>query len=104
MEIFGIQRALDQDHYLGLPLLFGRSKAKELRSIKEVCSKMQNWKGRLLSQAERAIMIQVVGQAIPLYAMSCFKLPKGFVHELNMLFAGYWWGDLGAKRKIHWKR
>ena len=49
-------------------------------------------------------MIQVVGQTIPLYAMSCFKLPKGFVHELNMLFAGYWWGNLGAKRKIHWKR
>ena len=48
-------------------------------------------------------MIQAAGQALPLYAMSCFKLPKGFLHELNMLLAGFWWGDVGTKRKIHWK-
>ena len=21
-----------------------------------------------------------------------------------MMFAGYWWGDIGPKRRIHWKR
>ena len=49
-------------------------------------------------------MIQAVGQAIPTYAMSCFKLPKEFLHELNMIMAGYWWGDSGSKRMIHWKQ
>ena len=67
-------------------------------------ARMQSWKSRLLSQARKAIMIQAVGQSILLYAMSCFKLPRGFVHELNMMFAGYWLGDIGAKRRIHWKR
>ena len=104
MEILGIQRALDYDHNLVLPLLFGMSKTKELKSIEKVCFRIQNWKGRLISQARRAIMIQEIGQVIPLFAMSCFKLPKGFIHELNILFVRYWWGDLGAKRKIHWKR
>ena len=33
--ILGIQRSMEHDSYLGLLLLFGRSKAKELRYIKE---------------------------------------------------------------------
>ena len=35
MRVLGIQRSMEQDCYLGLPLLFGRSKEKELRNIKE---------------------------------------------------------------------
>ena len=50
MEILGIQRSIEKDCYLGLPLLFGRSKAKELRSIKErIRAKVNGWEGRLLS-------------------------------------------------------
>ena len=105
MQILGIQRSLDEEKYLGLPLLFGRSKGRELRSIKDrIWAKINSWKGRLLSQAGRAVMIQAVGQSIPLYAMSCFKLPRGFIHELNMMMAGFWSGDMGDKRRIHWKR
>ena len=48
-------------------------------------------------------MIQVVRQSISLYAMSCFKLLRGFIHELNMMMAGFWWGNMGDKRRIHWK-
>ena len=91
MQILGIQRSLDQEKYLSLPFLSGRSKGKELRSIKErVWAKIQSWKERLLSQVGRAVMIQAVGQSIPLYAMSCFKLPRGFIHELNMMMASFW--------------
>ena len=35
--------------------------------------------------------------------MSCFLLPKSFVHKINMLMAGFWWGDNNGKRKIHWR-
>ena len=35
-EVLGIQRSMEHDCYLGLPLLFGRSKAKELRCIKDM--------------------------------------------------------------------
>ena len=49
-------------------------------------------------------MIKAIGQSIPIYAMNCFKLSKNFVHELNMMFVGYWWGETGTKRRIHWKR
>ena len=35
MNALNIHRPLDDDSYLGLPLLFGRSKARELRVIKK---------------------------------------------------------------------
>ena len=72
-------------------MLFGKSKAKELRCIKEkLWSRIRGWNERLLSQVGRATMIQAIGHAIPMYAISCFKLPKGFLHDLNMMFAGFW--------------
>ena len=72
-------------------MLFGRSKAKELRNIKKrLWLRIQGWNVRLLSQAGMETMIQAIGQAIPLYAMSFFKLPKGFLHNLNMMLAGFW--------------
>ena len=42
-------------------------------------------------------MIQAIGQAIPVYVMSCFKLPRGFLHELSMMLVAFWWGDKGSK-------
>ena len=39
----------------------------------------------------------------PLYVMSCFKLSRGFLKDLNMMLAGYQWGDKCSKRRIHWR-
>ena len=76
-----------------------------MRSIKErIRAKINGWEGRLLSQAGRAVLVQAVGQAIPVYSMNYFKLPSGFLQEINMMLAGFWWGDVGTKRKMHWKQ
>ena len=64
-KVLGINISMENDSYLGLPLMFGRSKTKQLRSIKEkLWSRVQNWNDRLLSKAGRVVMIQAVGQAI----------------------------------------
>ena len=39
-----------------------------------------------------------------MYAMSCFKFPKSFVNELNMIISKFWWGARWDKRDIHWLR
>ena len=41
-------------------------------------------------------------QAIPTYTMCCFKLPLGLCHEIEKLIRGFWWGQRGDRRKIHW--
>ena len=40
---------------------------------------MQGWKEKLLSQADKEIMIKEVVQFIPTYSMSVFHLPIGLL-------------------------
>ena len=41
-------------------------------------------------------------QAIPTYSMSCFKLPKGLIKEIEIMIRKFWWGYSGDSKKVHW--
>lgn len=47
-------------------------------------------------------MLKSVIQALPVYTMSCFTLPKGLCQELTNQMAKFWWNDDGKESKIHW--
>ena len=64
--------------------------------------KLQGWEGKLLSQARREVFIKSVIQAIPSFAMGCFKIPIGLCNEIEVLIRKFWWGERGNRRKIHW--
>ena len=34
--------------------------------------------------------------------MSCFKLPRGLIKELETLIRKFWWGYDGTNKKVHW--
>lgn len=34
--------------------------------------------------------------------MSCFKLPKGLIKEIEVLIRKFWWGYRGEHKRIHW--
>ncbi|KAM1025390.1 hypothetical protein FF1_038489 [Malus domestica] len=44
----------------------------------------------------------LVAQAIPLYVMNCFLLPRFFCDDLNKMVARFWWGGSDDERKIYW--
>ena len=48
------------------------------------------------------MLIKSVIQVIPTYTMSCFKLPKGLIKDLEILICKFWWGYGGDSRKVHW--
>ena len=101
--ILGVPAICRYEQYLGLPAFVGRAKKQIFIYIKErVWKKLQWWKEKLLSQAGREVLIKSVIQAIPTYTMSCFKLPKGLIKELEILIRKFWWGFSGGDRKIHW--
>ncbi|XP_057992300.1 uncharacterized protein LOC110673946 [Hevea brasiliensis] len=78
--------------YLGLPISGGRSKCKALSFLKaRVVSNLQGWQTKYLSMAGREILIKAVIQAIPSYVMSVFKLPSGFIKEIQQLTSKFWW-------------
>ena len=85
-QALGVSEIKQYEKYLGLPSFVGRRKKASFNFIKE-----KVWR-KLLSQAEREILIKAVVQAIPTYTMSCFKLPIGLCNELESLIRKFWWG------------
>jgi len=75
-----VKTMMSHTRYLGLPVVFGRSK-KEFFSfvIDRVWKKLKGWKERYLSRAGKEVLIKAVAQAIPSYIMSCYKLPEGWL-------------------------
>lgn len=56
-----------------------------------------------MSVAGREKMIKSVAQAVPTYAMSCFKLQDSICKEIDSGIAHFWWGGNDRDQKIHWK-
>jgi hypothetical protein len=56
----------------------------------------------MLSHAGKEILIKVVAQAIPTYAMGCFDLTKGLCDEISSMIGRFWWSQQDNEKKIHW--
>ncbi|KAK8936483.1 hypothetical protein KSP39_PZI011748 [Platanthera zijinensis] len=41
--------------------------------------------------------------SIPAYVMSCFRLPKSLIAEINSILAGFWWVGNNERRCLQWK-
>ena len=90
------------EKYLGLFPVVGRVKKRAFNEIKNrVFRRLQGWKEKLLSQAGQEVLIKAVIQAIPTYAMSCFKFPVGLCADLSSMATRFWWGQRGDEQ-IHW--
>ena len=102
-NLFGTTQTTQFEKYLGLPPVIGRAKRRAFNDIKDRIWKcLQGWKEKLLSQAGREFLIKAVIQAIPTYAMSCFKLPTALCTEICSMANRFCWGQKGNERKIHW--
>ena len=102
-DILGVDIVEKHEKYLGLPMYLGKKRTETFSFIKEkLKKKIEGWQGKLLSSAGKELLIRVVAQALPSYAMSCFLLPKEFCDSLHQLCAKFWWGSSPKKKKIHW--
>ena len=97
---FGAQVIKQHEKYLGLPSLVGRNKKNSFKE--KLAKKLAGWREKLLSNAGKEILIKVVAQAIPTYAMSCFKIPNSLCEEMTSLMRNLWWGQQKEERKMTW--
>ncbi|CAN0846303.1 LINE-1 retrotransposable element ORF2 protein [Linum grandiflorum] len=92
-----------QDRYLGLPTLFQRSKNQTFKFLEDkLRTKLAGWKGALLSQAGKEVLIKSIASTFPIYTMACFKLPVFLCKKFDSLIANFWWGKQFGRRPIHW--
>ena len=74
-DTFGAQIVQQHEKYLGLPPMVGRCKKKAFNCIKDqVGRKIAGWKGRLLSNVGKEILIKAVVLATPTNTMNYFML------------------------------
>ncbi|XP_062175976.1 uncharacterized protein LOC133881026 [Alnus glutinosa] len=91
------------EKYLGLPILVGRSKMRSFEGIlSRVRKKVDGWKEKFLSQAGKEILIKAVVQAIPMYSMNIFQLPKKLCSNLNSIMSRFWWGRSEGVKGLTW--
>uniref|UniRef100_A0A803NWD5 Reverse transcriptase domain-containing protein n=1 Tax=Cannabis sativa TaxID=3483 RepID=A0A803NWD5_CANSA len=90
--------------YLGLPQCLSRSKHHSFSFLKDIVSSvLHSWHSKCFSKAGKEILLKVIIQAIPAYAMACFQLPVKLCKEIEGVIARFWWGSSRDSRKIHWK-
>lgn len=99
----GIESEGGESKYLGLPECFKGSKIKLFAYLKErLGRRISGWHARTLSQGGKEVLIKAVGSALPVSAMSVFKIPKTVISTLSNALASFWWSNVEHKRKIHW--
>ena len=77
--------------YLGLPECFSGSKVEMLAYIQDkMKGRMSGWYSRFLSQAGKEVILKSVAMAIPIYVVTCFKLPKTTCNNLKSAKAAFW--------------
>ena len=103
LEILGPMQDSQHSKYLGLPSIIGKSKNEVFAKIRERFGrKLAGLKEKLLSIGGREILIKAVTQAIPVYTMSCFQLPKGLCDDIEGMMRRFWWGQHGQESRIAW--
>ena len=94
MAVVEITMEARNEKYLRLPVYMGRSKEKTFAYLKDrVWKRIQGWKEKLLSKTGKEILIKVMAQAIPSYAMSCFDLTKTPCDDIMKMICHFWWAQ-----------
>ncbi|KAL0316155.1 UNVERIFIED_CONTAM: hypothetical protein Sradi_5493700 [Sesamum radiatum] len=91
-----IRRENKMELYLGLPSKVACSKKDLFGTIRDrVWRRISGWNEKLLSQAGKEVLIKSVIQAIPAYAMGCFRLPTTLLSEIQGMVAKFLVGEQG---------
>jgi hypothetical protein len=83
------------EKYLGLPSHVGIERSDCFQHLVDhLCQIINGWNEKNLSMGGKEILLKAVAQAIPTYAMSVFKIPKGIIKAILAAIARYWWGRM----------
>ncbi|GAA0139843.1 hypothetical protein LIER_01312 [Lithospermum erythrorhizon] len=71
--------------------------------IRRVEERVRGWKGKLLSQVGKKVLIKSITSAIPNYVINYFQLLRGTIDNLNSVMAKFYWASSEGEKGIYWK-
>ena len=78
--------------YLGLPLTDRHLRTQDWQPVMaKVESRLSGWRGRLLSQGGRLILVKSVLSALPTFFMSVFQMPARLRRRLEGIMRQFFW-------------
>lgn len=90
-QCLGIDTEGGASKYLGLPESLKGSKVQLFSYLQARLGKrLSGWHAKTLSQGGKEVLIKAVGTALPVSAMSVFKLPKTTLSSLTSALASFW--------------
>jgi hypothetical protein len=102
-ETLHIDTEAISDKYLGLPALVGADRSDcFIHFVERIIQRISGWKEKILSIGGKEILLKAIAQAIPVYAMSVFLIPKGVCKSMMDAISQFWWGDDDNSKKMHW--
>jgi hypothetical protein len=102
-DILGVPNEQLNEKYLGMPADVEVSKNGAFKYLKErLWNKIQGWMSKVLSSAGKQVLVKSIAQAVPIFSMSCFKLPRGLCEHLTSMIKAFWWGSKSGQQKPYW--
>jgi len=92
----GITKEGGEGMYLGFPECFSGSKSVLLAYI------TTSWYAKTLSLGSKEVLLKSVAMALPVYAMSCFRLTKYQCQQITSAMTSFWWNSQEEHKKVHW--
>lgn len=89
--------------YLGVPVGPGKHYVRHFQHVIDRISERTNgWQARLLSSADRLVLIKHVLSSIPIHVLSATTLPEECVRKIESILAKIFWGSTNYGRRHHW--
>lgn len=90
--------------YLGLPNVLGRNKSVIFGYLKDkVKASIQSWNEKKICRPAKEILIKMVAQVLPSYAMNVFLLPVELIKDIENCMAKFFWKSTQKNNsKIGW--
>uniref|UniRef100_A0A0V0IRF8 Putative ovule protein n=1 Tax=Solanum chacoense TaxID=4108 RepID=A0A0V0IRF8_SOLCH len=89
--------------YLGCPIIHSiKRKEHFVELIDNVKGKLQDWKGKMLPDGGKEVLITSVLQSTPIYILSAIFPPMCVINELHRIFAKFFWINKETRKSKHW--
>jgi hypothetical protein len=102
VEIFGCPVGAFPIKYLGIPLHYNKLRREDMQPlIEKIIKGIAGWRGKLLTQAGRLVLIKTCLASIPVYLLSFFKFLRWAIDLINSHMANCFWDDYEGHKKLH---